>query len=245
MKSTSPEQESDEFKDYPFLSWKGIELIKKYAKPRISIGMGIFASYKERGDSYWKIGYGSCLIGKRQVGAKDKLTREEIDAQLVEDLKVFSEYIKQYVFVRLNPNKRAALLSFAFSIGIQSFKTCRLLELINGLAGKKEILREWSPYINTIWLSGGQTMVDRRRTELNLYYAPEETMVAAAYHRCESKFCLINLAETWNGGPQQVKAIEYLEKKLNTFDPSGEVVRRFFRYWSEPPHVFGHPDNLN
>ena len=88
-------------------------------------------------------------------------------------------------------------------------------------------------------------MIDRRRTELNLYYAPQETMVAAAYHKFESKYCLMNLAETWNGGTQQVRAVEYLEKKLSEFDPSGEVVRRFFRYWNERPHVFGHAENLD
>lgn len=244
MKSTSPDQDTDELKEYPFLNWKGIELIKMYSVPRTNVGMGVYASYKDYGDSNWRIGHGSYVIKKRPVGSRDKLTRKEIDDQLVEDLKEFSEYIKQYVFVRLNSNKKAALLSFAFSIGIQSFKSCRLLELINGLASKKEILREWSPYINTIWRSGGQRMIDRRRTELNLYYAPEETMVAAAYHQCELKHCLINLAETWNGGTQQVKAIEYFERKLNEFDPSGEVVRRFFRYWNERPHVFGHPENL-
>lgn len=245
MKSTSHNESTEKFKDHPFLTWKGIELVKMYSAPRTNLGMGTFASYKDYGDSNWRIGHGSYFIKKRPVGAKDRLTRAEIDAQLVEDLKEFSEYVNQYVFVRTNSNKKAALLSFAFSIGVQSFKKSRLLELINTFANKKEILREWSPYINTLWRSGGQTMIDRRRTELNLYYAPQETMVAAAYHKCESKYCLMNLAETWNGGTQQVRAVEYLEKKLSEFDPSGEVVRRFFRYWNERPHVFGHAENLD
>ena len=67
------------------------------------------------------------------------------------------------MFVNLNKNKRAALLSFAHSIGIQSFKTCRLLELINNYASKLKIIKEWSPYINRIWMSGGESN-DREKT---------------------------------------------------------------------------------
>lgn len=226
-------------KQYPFLTDKGIELIRKYTSPRVYVGMDTYASYRDYGDSNWKIGYGSYVIGQRPVGGKDKLTKKEIDAQLAEDLKEFSEYVSQYVFVRVNQNRRAALLSFAHSVGIQSFKNSRLLELINGLANKKEIIREWSPYINKLWRSGGEELIDRRRTELNLYYSPETEMVAAAYHKCEVKYCLLNLGETWNGSAHQVKAVEYLERKLNQFDPSGEVLRRFYRYWSTPPCVFG------
>ena len=55
--------------------------------------------------------------------SKDKATQEEIDKQFFLDLKEFSEKLKDYVYVNLNINRRAALLSFAHSIGIQSFKT--------------------------------------------------------------------------------------------------------------------------
>ena len=37
------------------------------------------------------------------------------------------------------------------------------------------------------------------------------------------------------------KAIEYLERKFNQWDPSGEVLRRFYRYWSEKPKGLGSP----
>ena len=36
-------------------------------------------------------------------------------------------------------------------------------------------------------------------------------------------------------------AREYLEKKLKELDPSGEVLRQFFRYWNSTPSGLGSP----
>ena len=155
--------------------------------------------------------------------------------------KEFSDLVSQYVFVPLNTNRKAALLSFAFSIGISSLKTCRLLDLINSSAPKTALIREWSPYINRLWCSGGDLMIDQRRMELDTYLAPDKTIPTFVPHRCHLKKCLLNLPETYTGAPNQVKAIEYLEKKLVQWDSSGEVLRRFFRYWSEKPRSLGSP----
>lgn len=220
---------------YPFLTTKGVELIKRYTIPQTHIGMDRYAAYKVYGENFWRIGYGSKKLGKRSINFFDKVGKKQIDDQLVEDLKAFSRELEAYVFVRLNDNKKAALLSFAHSLGIASFKNCKLLKLINGGASRKEIIREWSPYINTLWQSGGQSIVDRRRVELNTYLEPDKAVLTYFTHNCENKYCLLNLCETWNGSPYQIKAIEYLERKLTSFDPSGEVMRRFFRYWSIKP----------
>jgi GH24 family phage-related lysozyme (muramidase) len=226
---------------YPFLTDKGIQLIKRYTEPRTAIGLGRYASYKDYGEEHWRIGYGSKKLGKKWVGYFEKATQEQIDKQLVEDLKEFSKLIEQYVFVPLNDNRKAAILSFAHSLGIASFKECRLLELINSLAPKKEIIREWSPYINSIWFSGGDKMVNRRRVELDTYLAPSAEIPTLTPHKCESQICLLNLPETFNGSPTQIKAIEYLERKITTWDPSGQTLRRFFRYWNEKPSGLGSP----
>ena len=229
------------WKEYPFLTRKGINLIKTHSLPRTHIGMGRYASYKEYGEDIWRIGYGSKKLEKRWLSATDKATEEEIDIQLEEDLKEFSDLVAKYVFVPLNTNRRAAILSFAHSIGISSFKTCRLLELINSSAGKTKIIREWSPYINQIWLSGGDLMRDRRRVELDTYYAADKEIPTLVPHRCRVKRCLLNLPETYTGVPNQLKAIEYLERKLSEWDPSGEVLRQFFRYWTQKPTGLGSP----
>jgi len=234
--SRKPQQaDADDWKAYPFLTKKGVEIIRRHTLPRTNIGMGRYSSYKEYGEDFWRIGYGSKRIGKRMVGCYDKASQEQIDKQLVEDLKEFSLQVAPYIFVPLNNNKKAALLSFAHNIGIPSFKECRLLKLINSYAPKSAVIKEWSPFINTIWRSGGEHIINRRRVELNTYLSPDEEMVAMVRHSCSVKHCLLNLPETWNGSPTQVKAIEYLEKKILNWDPSGEVLRRFFRYWSEKP----------
>ena len=113
---------------YPFFTDKGFELIKRTTLPRTDIGTGRYAAYKDYGDLVWSIGYGSTTINGRDLLATDKATREEIEKQFKEDLKNFSNLVKEYVFVPLNANRKAAILSFAYSIGISSFKTCRLLE---------------------------------------------------------------------------------------------------------------------
>lgn len=241
---TSRKKQSDQneiHKDYPFLTQKGIELIKRYTTPRTDIGMGRYASYKDYDDIDWRIGYGSWSINGRRVGSFDKYSRKVIEEQLEIDLREFSNLVAEYVFVSTNDNKKAAILSFAHSLGIQSFKSSRLLDLINKLAPKSEIIREWSPYINTIWRSGGEQMVDRRRVELDTFLAPDKTIPTFYPHKCELDTCLLNLPETYNGAPNQVKAIEYLERKLKGWDPSGEVLRRFFRYWNEKPSGLASP----
>ena len=229
------------WKEHPLVTRKGINLKKTHSMPRTNIGMGRYASYKEYGEDIWRIGYGSKKLGKRWLSATDKATEEEIDIQLEEDLKELSDLVAKYVFVPLNTNRKAAVLSFAYSIGISSFKTCRLLELINSSAGKTKIIREWSPYINQIWLSGGDVMRDRRRVELDTYYAADKEIPTLVPHRCRVKRCLLNLPETYTGVPNQLKAIEYLEKKLAEWDPSGEVLRQFFRYWTQKPTGLGSP----
>ena len=75
--------------------------------------MGRYASYKDYGEDIWRIGYGSKKLGKRWLGANDVATEEEINQQLIEDLKEFSDLVAKYVFAPLNTNRKAALLSFA------------------------------------------------------------------------------------------------------------------------------------
>jgi GH24 family phage-related lysozyme (muramidase) len=234
-------KQEDSSDKHPFLTERGIDLIRRYTTPRTDIGMGRFASYQDYGEDIWRIGYGSKKLGKRWVSWYEKATRKQIEDQLIEDLKEFSDLVAQYVFVPLNDNRKAALLSFAHSLGISSFKQCRLLDLINSLAPKKEIIREWSPYINVLWRSAGETMIERRRVELDVYLAPDKEIPTHIQHKCATKICLLNLAETYNGSPAQIKAIEYLERKFIEWDPSGETLRRFFRYWAEKPSGLSSP----
>ena len=226
---------------YPFFSEKAFNFIKKYTPARTYVGLDRYASYQDFGEKTWKIGYGSEKINGHYLNSRDKATQEEIDKQFYEDLKEFSLKLNDYVYVNLNTNRKVALLSFAHSIGIQSFKTCRLLELINNYASKLKIIKEWSPFINTYWMSGGDSMVERRRVELNLYFAADKEIPTFYKHTCHTKACLLNLVETYNGTANQIKGIEYLEQKFKELDPSGKILRQFFRYWNEKPSGLGSP----
>ena len=229
------------FLKYSFFTEKGFQLTKKYTIPRTYLGMGRYAAYKDFGEDVWRIGYGSEIINDHLLCSTDKASQEEIDKQFCDDLKMFSNEVRKYIFVSLNRNKKAALLSFAHSLGICSFKSCRLLDLINSYASKTKIIKEWSPYINSIWRSGGDLMTSRRRLELDTYFAPDKEIPTFYPHKCHAKVCLLNIAETYNGSANQIKGIEYLEKKLKEFDPSGDTLRQFFRYWNKTPSGLGSP----
>ena len=227
--------------NYPFFSEKGYELTKKYTPSRTYVGLDTYTSYKDFGESTWKIGYGSDQLNGHYLNSKDRATQEEIDKQFYYDLKEFSNKLKDYVFVSLNNNRKAALLSFAHSVGIQSFKSCKLLDLINSYSSKTKIIKEWSPYINTYWMSGGDEMIERRRVELDMYFAADKEIPTFYKHTCHTKICLLNLVETYNGTANQIKGIEYLEEKFKQLDPSGKILRQFFRYWNQKPSGLGSP----
>ena len=90
-------------------------------------------------------------------------------------------------------------------------------------------------------MSGGDLMTSRRRTELDMYFAPDKEIPTFYRHKCHTEVCLLNIAETYNGSATQIKGIEYLEKKLKELDPSGEILRQFFRYWNSTPSGLGSP----
>lgn len=225
-----------------FLNDTAIEIIKRYTPARTYSGFSRFSSYKdEHGE--WLIGYGSKKLGKSYVGAFTRGSTAQIEAQLVADLEEFAEQVRQLIIMPLNEKKKAAVLSYAHSIGIVQFKDCRILHLINRRSNKNEIIRAWSPYINKNDLYP-EKLRDRRRTELNTFLAPDEKVPLFIEHKCPLKYCLLNIGESYMGTPNQIKAIEYLEKKINDWDANGEVIRRFFRYWNEQQGGTGSPRNI-
>lgn len=227
----------------PFLNETAIKLIQHYTPARTHCGFDRFAAYKtEHGE--WCIGYGSKRIGKRWVGAFTRATLKEIEEQLVRDLEEFAPKVAHYVAMPTNPKKRAAILSYAHSIGLASFKESALLELINSRASRNAIIKEWSPFINPQYRRANPFLKERRRVELNIFLAPDDQVPLFIEHKCPLKHCLLNIGETYMGTPNQIKAIEYFERKVAEWDPTGETVRRFFRYWNQEQGGLGSPKNL-
>ena len=101
------------------------------------MGSGRFASYKDYGESIWRIGYGSMEIHGKVVTHRTRATGKEIDEQLNMDLQMLSHKLSKIIFWPLNPKKKAAVISYAFSNGFIPFKNSQLLELINSGCHKK------------------------------------------------------------------------------------------------------------
>ena len=72
-------------------------------------------------------------------------------------------------------------------------------------------------------------------------FAADKKIPTFYRHECHTEACLLNLVETYNGSSNQIKGIEYLEKKFKELDPSGEILRKFFRYWNKTPSGLGSP----
>ena len=222
-----------------FFTELGYELVRRYAPCRIHTGFEEYTSYQaNKEEQYWLIGYGSPRLKGKAITPYTVASREELDKQLKEDLQIFSRYVDNVVYVPLNEKKKAAVLSYAESIGIVQFKQCTLLELINKNARKSDIIREWSPFIKKNYFSD-PNRINRRRAELDLFLQPDKEVPLFVDHKCKLPRCLLNLSTTFNGSPQQVKAIEYLEKELLKADPGGKIIDKFFTMWSERPHCIG------
>lgn len=227
----------------PFVSDYAIRLIQWYTIARTKIGSGDFVGYRDEFGEY-KIGYGSNRMRGRVVHFTTKATQEEINTQLVLDLEALGEKLSDIIIMPLNEKKRAAILSYAHSIGFPAFKQCKLLELINKKVSRSTIIKEWSPHINPKYREASLFLRQRRRVELNLYVAPDEQIPLFLKHDCQMKQCLLNIHESFLGTPSQIKAIEYLERKISEWDANGEVMRRFNLLWNQVPAGLDSPRSL-
>lgn len=75
----------------------------------------------------WTIGYGHTRI----VRAGLKITADQADQLLDDDLRLVERTVQRLVSVPLNDNQFAALVSFVFNVGISNFETSTLLKLLN------------------------------------------------------------------------------------------------------------------
>ena len=222
-----------------FFTELGFELTRRYTPCRVHTGFEEYTSYRiHKEESLFAIGYGSIRLKGKGITPYTNASREQVDAQLKEDLEIFARYVDNVVYMPLNEKKKAAVLSYAHSIGIIQFKECKLLELINKRASRSEIIREWSPFLKKNYLSN-PGLVDRRRAELDVFFQADKEVSTLVEHRCKTSRCLLNIATSYNGSPQQIKAIEYLEKELLKHDPNGRVLDKFFTLWTEKPTCTG------
>jgi len=75
----------------------------------------------------WTIGYGHT----RTVSAGMRITPEQAEDLLKDDLGLAERGVARLVAVQLNENQFSALVSFAFNIGLGNFERSTLLQLLN------------------------------------------------------------------------------------------------------------------
>ena len=77
------------------------------------------------------IGYGTTTINGNSVTLGTKITTDEADQFLEEDLKTFEDAVNNLVRANLNQNQFDALVSFVYNVGVGNFKKSTLLKKLN------------------------------------------------------------------------------------------------------------------
>lgn len=78
------------------------------------------------------IGYGTTRINGRPVKLGLKITTDEAEQFLEEDLKMFEDIVNSSVSVEITQNQFDALVSLVYNIGGGNFKKSTLLKVLNG-----------------------------------------------------------------------------------------------------------------
>ena len=76
------------------------KIVSYYSIPRTYRGFDSYASYKNRDEFIWRIGFGSTEIRDKVISGRTKATREEIEDQLQRDLEKLSYKIAHAVVAR-------------------------------------------------------------------------------------------------------------------------------------------------
>lgn len=102
---------------------EGKNLIKMYE------GFSAFAYLCPAG--VMTIGFGTTRINGKPVSQNQKITIDEANVLLEQDLKKFEDSINSLVKVDLMQNQFDALVSFVYNLGAENFKKSTLLKKIN------------------------------------------------------------------------------------------------------------------
>lgn len=142
------------------ISRNGIEFIKKEE--------GLVLNAYLCPANVWTIGYGHT----NGVKKGDKITEEQAEDFLVNDLLYSERIVNKMVKVKLNQNQYDALVSFVFNVGSGNFINSTLLKKLNAGAKSDEIcveLRRW------VFSKGKKlpVLVARRQRECELYQREE------------------------------------------------------------------------
>jgi len=135
-----------------------------------------------RGDAYrcpagvWTIGYGHT----DGVQPGQRVTREEAEQLLREDLDGSAAHVERLITVALNDNQFAALVSFTFNVGEGNLESSTLWRKLNG-GDHDSVPSEMSRWVKATDPNTGQKrtlpgLVRRRAAEGVLWLTPDDGM---------------------------------------------------------------------
>jgi lysozyme len=142
---------------------EAIELIKKYEGCKL---VAYQCSAK-----VWTIGFGSTFYengAKVQIG--DTITQHRAESLLLITANKFAVEVRKLVKSNLNEKQMAALISFAFNLGMGALQKSTLLKLVNSNPSSPQIRNEFMKWIN----AGGKPLnglIRRRKAEADLYFS--------------------------------------------------------------------------
>lgn len=117
------------------------------------------------------IGYGSTFYENgTKVKPNDKITQARADALLLITANKFAVEVRNVVKSHLNEKQMAALISFAFNLGIGALSKSTLLKLVNTNQNDPRIAAEFMKWVN----AGGKPLtglIRRRKAESQLYFS--------------------------------------------------------------------------
>lgn len=116
----------------------------------------------------WTIGYGTT----RGVHRGMKITQEEAENLLLEDLKTRLPAIERLLKVETSDNELSALVSFCYNVGLGALKKSTLLKRLNASEDEERIADEFLRWDK----AGGRVLkglTRRRRAERSLFLTPD------------------------------------------------------------------------
>lgn len=140
------------------ISQVGVNLIKSFE------GLVLHAYKPVPTERYWTIGYGHYGSDVRE---HDKITSQQAEEMLKQDLKVYAYSVSQNVKVKINQNQFDALTSFCYNVGKEGLRTSTLLKKLNAgdFSGASKEFEKWVH-------GGGKVLpglVTRRKAEKALF----------------------------------------------------------------------------
>ena len=119
----------------------------------------------------WTIGFGSTFYENgTKVKQGDTITQARADALLLITANKFAAEVRKLVKSPVNDNQFAALVSFAFNLGIGALNKSSLLKLVNANPNDPNIRAQFMRWVN----AGGKPLnglVRRRTAEADLYFS--------------------------------------------------------------------------